>query len=171
MASKVYPNPPEPCMMNNFCWKGIFYMAQAAAGDTVKVHYTGRLDDGEIFDTSREREPLEFTIGQGEVIPGFEAGVLGMTPGESKTITIPAAEAYGPHRSDLIAIFNRAQFPPNLHPEIGQQLQLTGQHGQQFVLQVVAMDDTSVKLDANHPLAGKELTFDLELVEIEEQDN
>ncbi len=143
------------------------HMAQVTLGDTVKVHYTGRLEGGEIFDTSREREPLEFTTGQGAMIPGFENGVLGMTPGESKTITIPAAEAYGPHRPDLVASFNRAQFPAGLEPEVGQQLQLNGQDGRQFVVQVIAVDETSVKLDANHPLAGKDLTFDLELVEIE----
>ncbi len=143
-------------------------MAQASLGDTVKVHYTGRLDDGSVFDSSREHDPLEFTTGQEEVIPGFEEGVIGMSPGETKTITIPAEHAYGSHRQDLIAIFNRQQFPPEINPEVGQQLQLNGQDGRQFVVQVTEVNDESVTLDANHPLAGKDLTFDLELVEIEE---
>lgn len=142
------------------------FMALVVLGDTVKVHYTGRLDDGTVFDSSLEREPLEFTTGSGEVIPGFEEGVIGMNVGDTKTITIPAEQAYGPHRTDLVAVFEREQFPPDLSPEIGQQLQLRQQNGQPFVVTVTEVCDTCVTLDANHPLAGKDLTFDLQLVEI-----
>jgi len=142
-------------------------MAQAAKGDTVKVHYTGRLADGSVFDSSCDRDPLEFTTGADQVIPGFEDGVLGMSPGESKTITIPADQAYGQHRDELTAVFDRNQFPPDLHPEVGQQLQLQGENGEPIVVQITNVTDTAVTLDANHPLAGKDLIFDLQLVAIE----
>ena len=141
-------------------------MAQAKQGDTVKVHYTGKLEDGTVFDTSADREPIEFTLGDGQIIPGFENAVLGMEVGEKKTATVPSDEAYGPHREDMMLRVSRDQFPPDLKPEVGQQLQMTQSNGQTLIVQVVEVDEESVLLDANHPLAGKDLVFDIELVEI-----
>lgn len=140
-------------------------MARASAGDTVRVHYTGRLDDGSVFDSSEGREPLEFTLGEGRVIPGFERAILGMEPGEEKTVEIPAEQAYGPHRSEMTAEVGREQFPPHIEPRVGQQLQMS-QGGQDFVVTVTEVSEQSVRLDANHPLAGKDLTFHVQLVEI-----
>ncbi len=141
-------------------------MAEAKQGDTVKVHYTGKLDDGTVFDTSAEREPLQFTIGQGQIIPGFEEAVVGMSEGESKTTQIPSDAAYGPHRDEMIVEVDRSQFPPNLDPEVGQQLQIRQPDGQAIVVTVTDLSDESATLDANHPLAGKDLTFDIELVQV-----
>lgn len=141
-------------------------MTQAKKGDRVKVHYTGKLDDGTVFDSSRDREPIEFTLGAGEVIPGFEAAVEGMEVGETKTTTIPAEEAYGPHRDDMILMVERSKFPPHIEPEVGQQLQLRQEDGQTLIVTVAAVTEDTVALDANHPLAGEDLTFDIELVEI-----
>ncbi len=141
-------------------------MAEAKQGDTVKVHYTGKLEDGTVFDTSTEREPLQFTIGQGQIIPGFEEAVVGMSEGESKTTQIPSDNAYGPHRGEMIVEVDRSQFPPNLDPEVGQQLQIRQPDGQAIVVTVTDLSDESATLDANHPLAGKDLTFDIELVQV-----
>ena len=141
-------------------------MAKAKAGDTVKVHYTGTLDDGSVFDSSVDREPLEFTLGQGTLIPGFEEAVVGMQLDESKTATIAHEEAYGPHRPEMIAEVDRARFPDNLEPEVGQHLQMRNEQGHVMTVVVSEVSETSVTLDANHPLAGKDLTFDIELVEI-----
>jgi peptidylprolyl isomerase len=141
-------------------------MAQAQVGDMVKVHYTGRLADGTTFDTSREREPLEFTLGEGELIPGFEQAVLGMTAGESKTTTIPADQAYGPHRAERVIDVERHHLPPDLQPELGQQLQMTRPDGTTITVMVTTITETQVTLDANHPLAGRDLIFDIMLVEI-----
>jgi peptidylprolyl isomerase len=141
-------------------------MAQAQAGDLVKVHYTGRLADGTIFDTSMEREPLEFTLGSGELIPGFEQAVLGMTAGESKTATILADQAYGPHRTEQVIDVERHHLPPDLQPELGQRLQMTRPDGTTITVVVTATTETQVTLDANHPLAGRDLIFDIMLVEI-----
>ena len=140
-------------------------MAAAKSGDTVRVHYTGTLDDGTVFDSSQGRAPLEFTVGIGQVIPGFDEAVTGMAPGEEKTVTIPSGEAYGEHRPEMLATVPRAQFPPEIEPEIGQELQVS-QDGQNFVVRVVEVGEDQVTLDANHPLAGEDLTFKLELVEI-----
>jgi peptidylprolyl isomerase len=141
-------------------------MAQAQHGDMVKVHYTGRLANGTTFDTSMQREPLEFTLGEGQLIPGFEEAVLGMTPGESKTATIPADQAYGPYHSERIMEVERHHLPPDLHPELGQRLQLTRPDGTSLTVMVTAVTEEQVTLDANHPLAGKDLIFDIRLVEI-----
>jgi peptidylprolyl isomerase len=138
---------------------------EAKNGDTVRIHYTGTLEDGTVFDSSEGQEPLEFTLGSGEVIPGFEQAIEGMHPGEKKEVTIPSDDAYGSHRSDWVLEVGREDFPPNIEPQVGQQLQLS-QGGQSFVVTVTAVTETSVTLDANHPLAGKDLTFELELVEI-----
>lgn len=140
-------------------------MAEAKSGDTVRVHYTGTLGDGSEFDSSRGREPLEFTVGSGQVIPGFDQAVTGMRPGDEKEVTIPSAEAYGEHRPEMMATVPREQFPAELEPAVGQQLQVS-QDGQTFVVTVVDVGDGEVTLDANHPLAGEDLTFRLELVEI-----
>ena len=141
-------------------------MAQAQAGDLVRVHYTGRLADGTIFDTSMEREPLEFTLGGGELIPGFEQAVLGMTAGESKTATILADQAYGPHRTERVIDVERHHLPPDLQPELGQRLQMTRPDGTTVTVVVTTITETQVTLDANHPLAGQDLIFDIMLVEI-----
>jgi len=141
-------------------------MAQAKKGDTVKVHYTGKLDDGTVFDSSLEREPLQFTIGEGQLIPDFEEGVVGLSPDESKTINIPADKAYGPHHEEMIMEVNRDQFPKDLEPRVDQRLQVSQPDGQSFVVLVTGVSETSVTLDGNHPLAGKDLAFDIQLVEI-----
>jgi peptidylprolyl isomerase len=141
-------------------------MAKAKSGDTVKVHYTGTFDDGTVFDTSAEREPLQFTIGIGQVIAGFDRAMIDMEPGEKKTINIPADQAYGPRSEELVAEIGRDRLPADLELEIGQQLQLGLADGDQAVVMIVDLSETTVTLDANHPMAGFDLNFDLELVEI-----
>jgi peptidylprolyl isomerase len=141
-------------------------MTQAKMGDTVKVHYTGKLEDGTVFDTSTNRDPLQFTIGEGRVIPSFEQAVVGMNPGESKTTKIPADKAYGPHREELVLAVDRNQFPVDLKPEVGQRLQNRQADGRTIVVTVTDVSESSVTLDANHPLAGEDLTFDVQLLEI-----
>ncbi len=138
----------------------------AVAGDTVRVHYTGTLEDGTEFDSSREREPIEFTLGAGQVIPGFENAVTGMEPGESKTFTIPADEAYGPHRPELIHRVPRAQVPSEVTLAPGARLEARDQGGRRVVLTVVEVTEEEAVLDANHPLAGKDLTFQIELIAV-----
>lgn len=135
--------------------------------DTVRVHYTGTTDDGVTFDSSRERdEPLEFTMGQGQLIPGFEKAVEGMSVGDTAKVNIPTEEAYGPVREDMIVEVERSRFPEDISPEIGQQLQIQQPNGQPMPVVVKEVNETQVTLDANHPLAGQALTFDIELVEI-----
>ena len=141
-------------------------MPTAQPGDTVRIHYTGRLRDGSVFDSSEGKEPLEFTLGLGEVIRGFDRAVEGMSAGDRKSIHIPAGEAYGPYREDLMVAVDRAQFPPNVPPEVGQQLQVGMDDGGVLDVTVTEIDDDSVTLDANHPLAGQDLLFELELVEV-----
>jgi peptidylprolyl isomerase len=141
-------------------------MQQAKKGDTVKIHYHGRLTDGSTFDSSAGREPLEFELGGGMVIPGFDNGVTGMTVGEKKTINIPAAEAYGEVNEEAFIEFPRNQFPEDMLPEVGMQLSMSNNMGQQFPVVITEVKEETVILDANHPLAGKDLIFDLELVEI-----
>lgn len=141
-------------------------MAEPAKnGDLVRVHYTGRLEDGQVFDTSKDGgEPLKFTVGAGEVIPGFEEGVRGMEVGESKTVEIESDDAYGPHREALVATIERerAKFP--FEPQVGMNLLMPLPDGQQLEVVVAEVTDTHVTVDGNHPLAGKKLIFDLELV-------
>ena len=141
-------------------------MAQAKTGDTVKVHYTGKFEDDTVFDTSTDREPLEFTIGKGQMIPGFEEAVLGMNLDESKNVQIPADKAYGPHREDRVMVVDRSQLPENLEPKVGQQLQVNQEDGKGFVVTVTDVSESSVTLDGNHPLAGKDLIFNIQLVEV-----
>jgi peptidylprolyl isomerase len=135
----------------------------AKNGDRVRVHYTGRLDDGQVFDSSREGDPLEFTVGAGEVIPGFDEGVRGMTVGESKTIRIEPDDAYGPRREALVAQIerDRAQFPSE--PQVGMNLLLPLQDGGQLEVVITEVTDAHVTIDGNHPLAGEKLIFDVEL--------
>ena len=140
-------------------------MAQAKSGDTVKVHYTGKLADGTVFDSSANREPLEFTIGAGQLIPGFDQAVVGMEAGENKTVTVPFDQAYGPHHEQMVVQAQRSQFPPDADPKIGMQFESRGEDGQQFVVTVTAVEGDQITLDANHPLAGKDLTFEIEMVE------
>jgi len=142
-------------------------MGKAKIGDTVKVHYTGKLEDGTVFDTSVERGPLEFKIGEGQVIQGFEDAVIGMNPGEEKTVEIPADEAYGQRNEEMVADIGRDQFPEYLSPEVGQQFQIRQQNGQIILVTVTEISEDTVTLDANHPLAGKDLTFEIQLLEIE----
>ncbi|MEW6412913.1 MAG: peptidylprolyl isomerase [Candidatus Zixiibacteriota bacterium] len=141
-------------------------MSQVKSGDKIKVHYTGKLEDGSVFDTSKERGPFEFTVGAGNVIPGFDTGVMGMEAGQSKTITIPAEEAYGPRRKELVAEVNKEVFPEGLEPAIGQQYQMEHASGEPINVVVAKIEGDTVTLDANHPLAGKTLIFDIELVAI-----
>jgi peptidylprolyl isomerase len=141
-------------------------MAQAKEGDTVKVHYTGTLSDDTEFDSSRGGDPLEFTIGNNMVIPGFENGVRGMNVGESKKVSIPADEAYGPYNDNLVAVVPRSQVPPDMELEVGMPLQVRSAEGQIARAIVRDLTDTEITLDLNHPLAGQDLTFEIELVDI-----
>jgi len=141
-------------------------MPQAQKGDTVAIHYTGRLDDGTVFDTSESREPLEFTLGEGQVIPGFESVVEGMELGEEKTAVIPSGEAYGPRRDELLLKVARERLPEGLDPDVGQHLEMKTSDGQVVPVVVAHADDKDLVLDANHPLAGADLIFDIALVKI-----
>ncbi|NIS74817.1 MAG: peptidylprolyl isomerase [Deltaproteobacteria bacterium] len=141
-------------------------MSKAKKGDTVTVHYAGSLNDGTVFDSSMEREPLQFTIGDGKLIPGFEDAVVGMSPGESKTIMLPPEEAYGDHREELTVEVERGQFPNDLNPQVGQHLQIPQSSGGVINVRITSMDESMVTLDANHPLAGEDLTFRIELVAV-----
>lgn len=140
-------------------------MTQATIGNTVKVHYTGTLDDGTQFDSSEGRDPLEFVLGEGQVISGFEKGVEGMAVGDKKNIHIPAEEAYGQHHVELVQEVPRTQIPEEIELEVGLQLQAQGPNGP-FLLVVSELTDETAILDGNHPLAGKDLNFELELMEI-----
>ncbi len=142
-------------------------MKNVKKGDKVKVHYTGTFDDGTVFDTSVERnQPLEFTIGKSEVIAGFENAVLGMEVGDSKTTDIPAAQAYGTTREEMIFSVPKTNIPPDVKPEVGQQLAVKQQDGNTIPVTVTEIKDDAITIDANHPLAGKDLTFEIKLVEI-----
>jgi peptidylprolyl isomerase len=141
-------------------------MAEVKANDTVKVHYTGRLSDGTVFDSSLSREPLAFTIGQKMVIPGFEEGIIGMTIGETRTVSIASQDAYGPYLEDLVGSIKRTQIPPNIDLQVGGILQMQTPDGGTMLVVVKALTDEAVTLDANHPLAGKDLAFEINLLEI-----
>jgi len=141
-------------------------MTTAASGDTVRVHYTGKLDDGTVFDASEGRDPLAFQLGTGQVIPGFDQAVDGMRVGESKTVRIPAEEAYGARRDELLIEVPSEQLPDDLEVEVGTRLHMRGPDGGAVPVTVVDKRDAGVTLDANHPLAGQALTFELQLVGI-----
>ena len=141
-------------------------MQQVKQGDTVKVHYHGRLTDGTVFDSSEGRQPLEFEVGGGRVIKGFDEGVKGMEVGDKRTVEIPVVDAYGEKSEDMIIEFPKSQFPEDMSPQVGQQLMMSNGSGQSFPVTIMEVQEESVLLDANHPLAGQDLIFDIELVEI-----
>lgn len=141
-------------------------MSQVKQNDTVKVHYTGKLTDGQVFDSSREREPIEFTLGQGQLIPGFENGVIDMKVNEKKTVTIPHSEAYGEVNQELFQEVPKDQLPPEIKPEVGMGLVSKNPDGTERQLRVAEVKENAIVVDANHPLAGKDLIFDLEVIEI-----
>lgn len=141
-------------------------MEAAKKGDRVKVHYTGKLQDGTVFDSSVDREPLEFTLGDGNMIKGFDTAVLGMQKGDTVTAEIPSAEAYGEKKEDMFVEVPKAEVPENIKPEVGQQLQVQQANGQSMPVVVADVTEDKIVLDANHPLAGKDLTFEIKLVEI-----
>ena len=140
-------------------------MAEAKNGDTVKVHYTGTLEDGTQFDSSADRDPLEFTLGEGRLIKGFETAVIGMDAGDTKSVKIPVEEGYGEPRDELVLVVERSEFPSDIDPTVGEQLEMR-QEDKSFVVRVIEVTPENVKLDANHPLAGKILNFDIELVSV-----
>jgi len=142
------------------------YMANAKEGDTVRVHYTGKLEDGTVFDTSEDGASMEFKIGAGELLKAFEEGVAGMAIGETKTIQIPAEEAYGPRKDEMVFEFDRTRAPENFDAEIGQELQMYRADGKPVTLTVIGKSEKSFTMDCNHSLAGKNLTFDVRLEEI-----
>ena len=141
-------------------------MPEAKEGASVKVQYVGKLEDGSIFDSSAPDAPLEFTIGGNQVITGFNNGVLGMTVGESKTVHIPVTDAYGPHQKDGVFEISRTEFPDDMNIEIGMRLEGNQQNGKSVQVTIIEINEDTIKLDANHPLAGKDLTFDITLIAI-----
>jgi peptidylprolyl isomerase len=141
-------------------------MSQANDGDTVKIHYSGKLTDGTLFDSSDRRDPLEFKIGENTIIPKLEESVVGMTVGDKATVTIDAADAYGPRMDEAVQTVERTMIPDEVDLTVGRQLQATAPNGNQLVLTVVEVNEQTVTLDGNHPLAGQDLVFDIELVEI-----
>lgn len=141
-------------------------MSKASSGDTVKVHYTGRLEDGTTFDTSTGRDPLTLTLGEGQVIAGFEEAVLGMEPGETKSTSVPPEKGYGRRSDERVVEIDRKNVPEEIDVTVGQQLRVQRDDGQQQTVTVAQLTETTVTLDANHPLAGQTLVFDLELVEV-----
>ncbi len=142
-------------------------MTQVKTGDTVAIHYTGTLDDGTVFDTSDGRDPLEFTVGSGHIIPGLDSALPGMTLGERKTVAIECEQAYGALNPDLRQAIPRDGIPKDIPLDLGTQLQMQTPDGQALPVTVVEADETTVTLDANHPLAGKDLTFDFEIIRID----
>ena len=141
-------------------------MEAAKKGDRVKVHYTGKLQDGTVFDSSVDRDPLEFTLGDGNMIQGFDKAVQGLKKGETVTANIPSTEAYGPRKTEMMVEVPKAEVPENINPVVGQQLAIQQADGQSMPVVVAEVNDDKIVLDANHPLAGKDLTFEIELVEI-----
>jgi len=141
-------------------------VSQAKSGDIVKIHYKGTLDDGSKFDSSEDRDPLEFELGSGQVIPGFDTAVEGMTVGESKNVRLEPEEAYGPRHDQLVQEVERSVLPEDLTPEEGMALQTESPEGQVMQLMVTAITETTITLDANHPLAGQALSFEIELVDV-----
>lgn len=141
-------------------------MKKVKTNDTVRVHYTGKLEDGDIFDSSVSREPLEFIVGAGQLIPGFETGIVGMSKDESRTVKIPFMEAYGPVNDDLFYDVNKDRLPDDLQPKPGMKLVSQNQDGQEMVVTVMSVDDKTVKINANHPFAGKDLEFEITVVDI-----
>lgn len=142
-------------------------MSVATKGNKVKVHYTGKLNDGTVFDSSENREPLEFVLGDGNMIKGFDTAVQGMELGSNKSVVIPSVEAYGEKREDMMVDIPVDQVPADIKPEVGMDLSIQNQDGQPMPVKVVHVDEEKITLDANHPLAGQDLNFDITLVEID----
>lgn len=163
---EILSNWGEVSQFDNTYLLEITSTLQVKYGDTISIQYTGRLQDGTVFATHSSQAPLQLKIGQGQVIPGFENAIIGMGPGESKTVKIPAADAYGPHRKEMTQIIYRDQFPKHLKPKVGQILQDHQKDGRIINVKVAEVSETNVKLDVNHPLAGKDLFFDIQLVDI-----
>ncbi len=138
-------------------------MAKAKKGDQVSVHYTGTLDDGTVFDSSEKREPLQFTIGDGKIMPAFEQAVIGLAAGESASTNVPAEQAYGPYRDEMVIDVDRKEFPKEIEPKVGDQLEAKDANGGTTIVTVKGVSESHVKVDANHPLAGKNLKFDITL--------
>jgi len=167
---KYLPDYQESC--TNLATLHIYFtlkkviMQTVKKGDTVKVHYHGRLTDGTTFDSSEGRAPLEFEVGAGSVIKGFDDAIIDMKIGDKKTVNIPVDQAYGPRNEEMIIDFPKERLPADLNPEVGMQLQMNSQDGQVMPVQVIEVEGDSIRLDANHPLAGEDLIFDIELVEI-----
>lgn len=141
-------------------------MQQVKNGDTVRVHYHGKLNDGSTFDSSEGRDPLEFTVGSGQVIKGFDNAMLNMTPGEKKTVNIPVDQAYGQRSQEMMMEYPKAEFPADMTPQVGMELHMSDNMGNVFPVVIAEIKDEMVLLDANHPLAGHDLTFEIELVSI-----
>ena len=141
-------------------------MSDVKHGDTVKVHYTGSFDDGIVFDSSWEGEPLQFTVGEGTVIRAIELAIVGMSVGETKKVSVPSEDAYGPYRDDLIINLNKSVLPPQIEPIEGLIINLTRPDGGAIQAIIIKTTEESVTIDANHPLAGKDLTFEIDLLEI-----
>ncbi|AHF97538.1 MAG: FKBP-type peptidyl-prolyl cis-trans isomerase [Desulfurella sp.] len=142
-------------------------MAIAQKGDKVLVHYVGKLDDGSVFDSSIESSPLEFIIGDGTIIPGFEEAVIGLEEGQKKSFTLKPEEAYGPYYNERVIVINKSQLPPDLDPQIGDRLQGQQPDGSVVLFSVIDKNEEELTLDGNHPLAGKNLNFEIELVKVE----
>ncbi len=141
-------------------------MQQVKSGDTVQVHYHGKLTSGETFDSSEGRDPLQFTVGQGQVIKGFDEALVDMKVGDKKTVNIPVDEGYGQRRDDMVVDYPKKDFPAEMTPEVGMQLNMSDNQGNNIPVVITEVKDETVVLDANHPLAGKDLVFDIELVSI-----
>ncbi|MDX2471200.1 MAG: peptidylprolyl isomerase [SAR324 cluster bacterium] len=141
-------------------------MTTAQSGNTVKIHYHGTFENGEVFDSSRDSEPLEFTLGAGMVIPGFDSAIVGMKQGDVKDVSIPSDQAYGEKADDLVIVLTKDKYPEDLVPELGMSLHVTLPDGQPFPFLIVDVQESEMTLDGNHPLAGKTLNFNLELIEI-----
>ncbi len=143
-------------------------MAHAQQGSKVKVHYTGKYEDGSVFDSSLEREPMEFVIGEGQTIVGFEEAAVGMAPGDTKSVTLGPDKAFGDHEEERVQEVPRSHLPDDLELEVGTVLDVSSPDGENFNVRVMKLDEETVTLDANHPLAGETLSFDLEMVEVED---
>jgi len=141
-------------------------MTQAKSGDTVKIHYTGKLANGTVFDSSSNKDPLQFTVGSGQVIQGFDEAVTGMAVGETRTAEISCDKAYGPRDDNLIIMVDKKQVPPELKPKVGQRMEVGGSKGELLAVTVIEVGEENITLDANPPLAGEDLTFEIELLEI-----
>jgi peptidylprolyl isomerase len=141
-------------------------MKKAKDGDTVRVHYTAKLQDGEVVDTTQKQDPWEFKLGEGHVIKGFEEAVIGMNPGESKTVDVPFDKAYGPYQEERILSVDRSKFPKHINPQAGQYLRIPQPDGTIATVTVTEVTESKITIDGNHPLAGKDLVFDIQLVEI-----